>query len=151
MRSSVDFPQPEGPTKTVNEPDFDGEIDAVDDLDRLEALADALQLKLAPRSSAPTTMRSPGSQQRAAAPRRTTSPSRSAGLPVDRGAARQRRQAQAGDGELAAFAPTSVAVAAVERDLAPAAARRPEIDRRLRVRAGRKPISPMRWSKVSPL
>ncbi len=45
MRRSVDFPHPDGPTKTVNEPRFDREVDAVNDFDRLEALADPSELK----------------------------------------------------------------------------------------------------------
>ena len=42
MRSSVDLPQPEGPTKTTNSPSVDLEVDAVDDLDLAEALDDLL-------------------------------------------------------------------------------------------------------------
>ena len=39
-RSSVDFPQPEGPTKTTNSPSLDLEVDALDDLRRAEGFAD---------------------------------------------------------------------------------------------------------------
>ena len=31
-RSKVDLPQPEGPTKTMNSPDFDVEVDAVENV-----------------------------------------------------------------------------------------------------------------------
>ena len=43
MRSSVDLPQPDGPTKTANSPGIDGEIDAVDDLHVAVALDDLLE------------------------------------------------------------------------------------------------------------
>ena len=33
MRSVVDFPQPDGPTSTMNSPSRDVEVDAVHDLD----------------------------------------------------------------------------------------------------------------------
>ena len=36
MRSSVDLPQPDGPTKTTNSPSFTVEVDVVQDLDRAE-------------------------------------------------------------------------------------------------------------------
>ncbi len=36
MRSSVDFPQPDGPTKTTNSPSRHVEVDVVDHLDRSE-------------------------------------------------------------------------------------------------------------------
>ena len=45
MRSSVDLPQPDGPTKTTNSPSSIVEVDALDDLGRLaEGLLDAVQL-----------------------------------------------------------------------------------------------------------
>jgi hypothetical protein len=49
MRSSVDFPQPEGPTKRAHEDDelavLDFQIDAADHLHRAEALHHALQFE----------------------------------------------------------------------------------------------------------
>ena len=39
MRSSVDLPQPDGPTSTQNSPSRDGDIDRVHDLGRAEALS----------------------------------------------------------------------------------------------------------------
>ena len=33
IRSNVDLPQPDGPTKTVKEPSSDSQIDAMNDLD----------------------------------------------------------------------------------------------------------------------
>ena len=38
MRSSVDLPQPDGPTSTVNEPSAIVDVHAVQDLDVAEAL-----------------------------------------------------------------------------------------------------------------
>ena len=38
MRSSVDLPQPEGPTSTTNSPSIDVDADAVQHLDRAERL-----------------------------------------------------------------------------------------------------------------
>ena len=72
----------------------DGKIDAVDDLDRLEALADAFQFKLG-HGHIPTTMRSPGCSRRRL-PRRTASPSRSAARPSTVAGAAERRQERAG-------------------------------------------------------
>ena len=46
MRSSVDLPQPEGPTKTTNSPSLDAEVDAVDHLGGAEALDDLAELEL---------------------------------------------------------------------------------------------------------
>ena len=40
MRSSVDLPQPEGPTSTTNSPSRDREVDAVEHVDRAVGLAD---------------------------------------------------------------------------------------------------------------
>ena len=40
IRSSVDLPQPEGPTKTTNSPSLDVEVGAMDDLEDAEALDD---------------------------------------------------------------------------------------------------------------
>ena len=40
MLSSVDLPQPDGPTSTVNSPGLDLEVDALQHLDRAEALVD---------------------------------------------------------------------------------------------------------------
>ena len=44
MRSSVDLPQPDGPTSTTNSPSSISDIDAVDDLDRSEGLSDVADL-----------------------------------------------------------------------------------------------------------
>ena len=43
VRSMVDLPQPEGPTKTTNSPCSMSEVDAVDGEHRTEALGDAFQ------------------------------------------------------------------------------------------------------------
>ena len=45
MRSSVDLPQPEGPTNTTNSPSAIVEIDAMDDMDIAEGFADALEFQ----------------------------------------------------------------------------------------------------------
>ena len=42
MASSVDFPQPEGPTRTTNSPVCDLEVDALQHLHRAETLAEFL-------------------------------------------------------------------------------------------------------------
>ena len=44
MRSSVDLPQPDGPTSTTNSPSCDREVDAVQDGDGAESLADVLDV-----------------------------------------------------------------------------------------------------------
>ena len=44
MRSSVDLPQPDGPTRTTNSPSAMSIVDAVDDLRRAEGLADVADL-----------------------------------------------------------------------------------------------------------
>ena len=41
MLSSVDLPQPDGPTSTRNSPSLERDVDALEDLDRAEALLDA--------------------------------------------------------------------------------------------------------------
>ena len=43
IRSSVDLPQPEGPTKTTNSLGVDVEVDALDDVDRPNDLRDPLR------------------------------------------------------------------------------------------------------------
>ena len=48
MRSSVDLPQPDGPTKTTNSPSSTVKVDVVQDLGRAEGLGDALRGKLQP-------------------------------------------------------------------------------------------------------
>ena len=45
MRSRVDLPQPEGPTKTTNSPAVDVEIDALDHLDGAEGFAYTAQFQ----------------------------------------------------------------------------------------------------------
>ncbi len=56
MRSRVDFPQPDGPTKTTNSPRFDLQIDAFDDFDRAEGFSYAAQLDDAHPFTAPMVM-----------------------------------------------------------------------------------------------
>ena len=51
MRSSVDLPQPDGPTKTTNSPFGDRQVDAVDDLDVAERFPDISQFKTGHASS----------------------------------------------------------------------------------------------------
>ena len=49
IRSMVDLPHPEGPTRTTNSPCSDLQIDAVDGDHRAEALRNAMQGKLCHR------------------------------------------------------------------------------------------------------
>ena len=46
MRSSVDLPQPDGPTKTMNSRSFDLEVDALDDFQGAEGLLDVLKFDM---------------------------------------------------------------------------------------------------------
>ena len=45
MLSRVDLPQPDGPTRTRNSPSLERDVDALEDLDAAEALAQAVDFE----------------------------------------------------------------------------------------------------------
>ena len=53
MRSSVDLPQPEGPTNTTNSPSCDGEVDAMNASSRAVGLLDVDELEVSHGSTMP--------------------------------------------------------------------------------------------------
>ena len=130
MRSRVDLPQPDGPTRTVNEPSSTTRSMPWMTSSRLEALADGPSVQAFP-STAPS--RETGRQGGRPAfsvrrpPRRTTSPSRPASRPSTVTAPGKPGRPSCA---IVSSPPltTRLTVAALQLDLTPAASGRPEID-----------------------
>src|SRR5579871_4236612 len=125
IRRSVDFPQPDGPTKTVNEPSSTARSMPWMTSTAWKLLRTRRSSSLATRIHSDDDAIAGLEPAKAAENDRVTLPLRWA--PVNRGSTLQRRQADARDGKLAAL-DGQRRRRAVEGDLAPAAARRPEVD-----------------------